>query len=177
LSRSLEDLNPEFRQPLIRSMKAAELIDIHMVPYETERHVWRQAKLWRQSRTTSKIREMQNFLRVQGAGYLADVIESVGPQKGQWATNAIPGMSWHQWGLAADLYWDKNGDEPGGVEWMDLTGYRLFAEITKIHGLTSGYFWKSRDAVHIQMPKDGTPKMTIQNISDAMKDRYGDKHP
>ena len=177
MSRSLTDLNPEFCQPLVRSMKAAEIIGVHMVPYETQRDVWRQAKLWRQSRTTAKIREMLNFLRVQGAGYLADVIDSVGPQKGNWATNAIPGLSWHQWGLASDLYWDKNGHEPGGVEWMDLTGYRLFAEIAKIHGLTSGYFWKSRDAVHVQLPMANTPNMTIEKISKAMQERYGDEHP
>ncbi|MCR9222920.1 MAG: M15 family metallopeptidase [Hyphomonas sp.] len=175
MSRSLEDLQPEFRDQLERAIDAAKVINVHMVPYETVRDVWSQAKLWRRSRSPSKIQEMLNFLNVQGAGFLASVIEEVGPQTGEWATNAIPGLSWHQYGLATDLYWDRNGDEPGGVEWLDLAGYLDFARICKALGLTSGYFWRSRDAVHIQQPKELSPghNMTIQQISQAMEKQYG----
>lgn len=174
MSRSLDQLQPEFRETLERAIAAAKIIDVHMVPYETVRDVWHQAKLWRQSRSSQKIAEMVNFLNVQGAEFLADVIEEVGPQVGPWATNAIPGLSWHQYGLAADLYWDKNGDEPGGAEWLDIAGYEYFARICKTFNLTSGYFWQSRDAVHIQLPKEPSPDhMTIEEISMAMEDRYG----
>lgn len=176
MSRSLSDLQPEFRQPLECAIAAAKVIGVHMVPFETERHVWRQARLWRQSRSSTKVQEMINFLRVQGAGYLADVIESVGPQSGVWATNAIPGLSWHQYGLAADLYWDKNGDAPGGVEWLDLKGYEDFAKVCRALDLHSGYFWRSRDAVHIQYPEEQSPaNQTIEQISKAMEERYGDE--
>lgn len=174
MSRSLDTLKPEFRIRLQTAIDAAKILDVHMVPYETERDVWRQAKLWRQSRSSQKIEEMVNFLNVQGAGFLADVIEEVGPQVGEWATNAIPGMSWHQWGLAADLYWDKNGDAAGGVEWLDIAGYEDFAHVCRAMKLTSGYFWRSRDAVHIQLPSEPSPgHMTIQQISEAMEKRFG----
>lgn len=175
MSRSLDDLTPEFKAALLETLEASERVGVLMIPYETQRDVWRQAKLWRKGRTTAKIEEMLNFLRVNGADYLANVIESVGPQNGTWKTNAVPGLSWHQWGLAADCYWDANGEHPGGAEWNDLTGYKIFAEVAVAHGLTSGFFWRSRDAVHVQLPPTHKPDMTIAEISQAMYERYGDE--
>lgn len=176
MSRSLDTLRPEFRCPLERAIEQTELRGVHMVPYETQRDVWRQAKLWRKGRSGATIRGKIQWLRDNGADYLADVIDGVGPQRGDWKTNAIPGLSWHQWGLAADLYWDSNGPEvKGGAEWSDLSGYETFAEVAKGIGLTSGFFWRSRDAVHVQLPSTHKPDMTIAEISAAMQERYGFK--
>lgn len=174
MSRDMNKLQPEFKEKLEQAIETArEQHGIYMVPYETERDVWRQAGLWRRSRSGYLIREECKELRREGAGYLADVIESVGPQHGSWATNALPGQSWHQWGLACDLYWDKNGPLPGGVEWSDLTGYRIFANVARDLGLTSGFFWRSRDAVHVQLPEATAPRMTMAEIAEHMERRYG----
>lgn len=174
MSRDLSLLQPEFLTKLESAMAEAARQGVHMVPYETERDVWQQARLWRRSRTTAQVRQRVKNLRLVGAHFIADVIEQVGPQKtGPWATNALPGQSWHQWGLACDLYWDKNGpDVPGGIEWNDLTGYRKFAEIAQKAGLTSGFFWQSRDAVHVQLPAQPKPVVTLAQLSKLMEKRY-----
>lgn len=178
MSRDLTLLQPVFLEKLESALAEAKRQDVHMVPFDARRDVWQQARLWRRGRTSAQIRERVASLRAANAGYLADVIESVGPQKGKWATNAIPGMSWHQWGLACDFYWDKNGpDVPGGIEWNDLTGYKAFALIAQKAGLTSGFFWKSRDAVHIQLPAEAKPVGTLADISKAMLNLYGKTAP
>lgn len=174
MSRSLDRLEPEFREKLELAITKAKDAGYFMVPYETERHVSRQAALWRQSRPTSVIRSRIQSLRNNGAEFIADAIQNAGPQSGPWATNAIPGLSWHQWGLACDLYWDSNGTAPGGVEWSKMEGYREFAKIARDIGLTSGFFWRSRDAVHVQLPTETRPPYTIAEISAKMQERFGD---
>lgn len=166
-------LDPDFADRLEIAILAAKREEVFMVPYCGERDVWEQARLWRQSRSTGVINRKLEWLRSHKAHFIADVIEEVGPQAGRWATNAIPGMSWHQWGLACDLYWDRNGDEPGGVEWNDLAGYKRFAEIARDRAeLTSGFFWRSRDAVHVQRYPDPSPNENIKVINDIMRERY-----
>lgn len=178
MSRDLNLLNPDFRSKLDSAIAEAKRVGVHMVPYETERDVWKQARLWRRSRTGAQIRERVRSLRLNNAGFIADVLESVGSQSGPWATNALPGQSWHQWGLACDLYWDKNGpDVAGGVEWNDLTGYETFAKIARKCGLTSGFFWQSRDAVHVQLPAESRPAASMAEISKQMFQRYKDRAP
>jgi len=75
-------------------------------PLFTIRTPEQQARRWRQSRTSEEIGEKVNWLRAQGAPYLASVIEDVGPQFGPKVTNAIPGLCWHQWGEAIDCFWN-----------------------------------------------------------------------
>lgn len=175
MSRSLLRLEPEFREKLELVIETAKNDGVHMVPYETERHVDKQAKLWRQSRSAASVRQKIHFLRDSGAPFLAEVLDRVGPCSGGWATNALPGQSWHQWGQAADLYWDSNGPAPGGVEWSNLKGYEIFARIARDAGLTSGFFWKSRDAVHVQLPTESKPSLSLREISQAMEARFGGK--
>ena len=140
-----------------------------MVPFFTTRTPPEQAKLWRQSRSTRDINEKIRYLRNAGAGYLADTIQNVGPQTGRWATNAIPGISWHQWGLAIDCYWLNNGS----ISWSG-DGYRVYAEIAKELGYISGHFWKSVDSVHVQEPVDPSPRRSwnLQQIDEEMRKRW-----
>ena len=43
----------------------------------------------------------------QKANFLASVLDGVGPQHGPHVTNALPGLSWHQWGEAVDCFWTE----------------------------------------------------------------------
>lgn len=176
MSRSPEDLDPAFRFLLEEAIKVAkEQKSIIMVPYMTLRSPFEQAKLWRQSRPTHQIVATIANLKEKGAPFLAHCLESVGPSSGPWATNAFPGKSWHQWGLAADLYWktDRDGDGDLEPEWNNLTGYKKFGEVCRNLGLTSGYFWRSRDAVHVQHPTDPSPKDSLSVINDVMEKKFG----
>jgi len=175
MNKILSELEPAFSEALQRSIEQTEATyGVRMVPYMGIRDPYEQAALWRQSRGTYRIQKEINSLKSSDAQYLAHVIETVGPKDGPWATNAIPGKSWHQWGQAADLYWSRDEDQDGAFtpEWNDLSGYRVFAEVCRVNGLTSGYFWRSRDAVHVQLSKDSSPRYSIKEISDQMEARF-----
>lgn len=172
MSRSLTDLHFDFKPEAEQLIERCELAGMIMRPFFTLRTPFEQAKLWRQSRTSAQIQQKILHLRALGAHYLADCIECVGPQQGRWATNAIPGLSWHNWGLALDCF---HLNKKGVAEWSaDHRAYEVYANIAKDMGLTSGYFWKKRDAVHVQKPKASSPlnEYTIDLINDIMKERF-----
>jgi len=124
-----------------------------MKPCDTLRDPYTQARLWRQSRSKAVIQKKIKELKEKGAPFLAHCIESVGPQSGPHVTNAIPGLSWHQWGEAVDCYWSAKGK----VVWdqnlkiAGVNGYQAYAEEAKKLGLNSGYYWsKLKDVPHVQ---------------------------
>lgn len=165
-SRDPAKLTPAFRTKLFAAMEEAKKLGVEMVIYETERDVWEQARNYRQSSTGAEVRAAIADLKAKGATFLAKVLEDVGPQPdGPWLTNALPGYSFHQWGSAADLYWKKNGK----AEWADMSGYKTFAECCKRQGLNHGYFWGSRDAVHVQLSAQNKPEAPAVDIDRAMR--------
>ena len=119
-----------------------------LIPFFTLRDPWAQAKLWRQSRSTASIRRMLQVLSDADALFLAEVLESVGPQNGRWATNCLPGQSWHQHGHAVDCFVAEKG---GRSVWAPShPAYEAYAQEAKAQGLVSGLYWSKRDAVHVQ---------------------------
>lgn len=157
-------LNRSFRSVVNLVLEECEKEGIKMVPYKTFRSPEEQAKLWRQSRPTWKIRNRIQKLRNYGLEYIPDIIENVGPSSGPHATNAIPGMSFHQFGHAVDCYWEI---EPGKAEWSTVkkvdgkNGYEVYANIAKKYGLESGHFWSFRDSPHIQSFNVSNPMKLI----------------
>jgi len=157
-----------------------------MTPYYTIRTPHQQAKLWRQSRTAAEIQDRIQWLRNHGAPYLASVIDEVGPQFGKKVTNAIPGLSWHQWGEAVDCFW--NLDER--AEWSarkkvilpdgrQLNGYKTYAEESVKCGLTAGGLWANfKDWPHVQFRNQAISRFyTIQEIDQHMQDSFAHLAP
>lgn len=146
---------------------------LRMVPFYTARTPWEQARLWRQSRASGQINQTIEQLWNAEAGYLADVIDSVGPQYGRHVTNAIPGKSWHQWGEAIDCFLDKDGE---AVWDYAHPGYQIYADTASRQGLVAGHFWNFRDSVHLQW-RQGPPHhhYTIKTINEIVKSKWG-KH-
>jgi hypothetical protein len=147
MSRDLNLLESSFRA------KAQELLAVcqergHILrPFFTLRDPWVQAELWRQSRAWPEIEREIQVMRDQGAEWLAQTLEDVGSRYGKWATNALPGLSWHNHGLALDCFVLENGK----AVWDDgHPGYGVYAESAKDLGLVSGHYWQSRDSVHVQ---------------------------
>jgi hypothetical protein len=100
----LEGLRPVFREQIGQLMTLAQERGVKLVPTSGARDPWRQARLWRRSRTTEQVQSKISQLRDSGAPYLADILQSVGPQpNGSWRTDAPPGLSWHQLGEAVDF--------------------------------------------------------------------------
>ena len=109
MAADLSLLVPAFRTQCRTLIRNCADQQIEMRPNEGLRDPWKQARYWRQSRSietiTAKIAELRN----KGANYIAQILVDVGPQHGDPVTNAVPGASWHQWGLALDCVWIVNG--------------------------------------------------------------------
>lgn len=147
-----------------------------MRPFYTLRSPAEQARLWRQSRPGGQIRDRIRFLESKGATYLAHVLGAVGPQNGRHVTNALPGMSWHQWGLAVDCFWLVGGR----ADWStrrggDRNGYRIYARQAEALGLTAGGHWpRFKDWPHVQAGSQGVQSSyTYGEVDAAMRDRFG----
>lgn len=140
-------------------------------PSTTIRTPWEQARVWRKSRSQETVEAKIAELRTQGAHALATFLEVVGPQSGAkyHLTKAVPGLSWHQWGEAADCYLVVNGSavwdaaNPGWVAYME--------EAEKV-GLYPGR--KFGDPPHVQLRSvEPYQVSTLADINQAMLDRFG----
>ena len=176
MSREIELLEHDFRE------KAEELLiicqerhSIIMRPFFTVRNVHEQAKLWRQSRPWPQIETAINEMKKQDASWLAGILESVGPQSGKWATNALPGQSWHQHGEALDCF--VLNQETNGAIWDSKhEGYRIYAKEAVTLGLDAGYYWQRRDAVHVQKEVGRVmDRYSWAELDELMKSRFGEE--
>ena len=181
MSRDLNLLQPAFREKTETMITECRDLGIVMTPYFTIRTPEQQARLWRQSRTSNEIGKMVRWLRQNGAPYLANVIEDVGPQFGPKVTNAIPGLSWHQWGEAVDCFWNVDNTAEWSVrrkirllDGRTENGYRIYAEIAVKNGLTAGGLWSSfKDWPHIQFRNRRLSSFyTIAEIDQHMQDSF-----
>ncbi len=178
MSRDLNDLIPEFRTQIEQLLLSCDGSGYGMREFFTLRTPFEQGKLWRQSRSTQEVNQKIDELRSKGADFLAHCIESVGSQNGRHVTNAIPGLSWHQWGEAVDCYWLLDGN----AEWSTKrkingnNGYFNYATIANTMGLDAGGFWSSlKDWPHIQLRKVSSPARiySLQEINREMENRFG----
>jgi hypothetical protein len=175
---ALENLVDGFRQKVVELIENCKNRGIIMRPYFTLRDPFTQAKLWRQSRTSQKIKEKIDELKNQNAPFLAHCLESVGKQHGPHVTNAIPGLSWHQWGEAVDCEWVVNGETVWSTEETvdGLNGYMVYAAEAKKLELEAGFFWTTfQDSGHVQFRKAANPlgDLTIVQIDKEMENRFG----
>lgn len=174
------DLGPlvaEFRGKVEELIANCAQRGVEMRPNAGLRTPFEQAKLWRQSRAREEIEAKIDALRADGANFLAYCLESVGPQQGKHVTNAIPGLSWHQFGEAVDCFWVVNGT----AEWSSkkkvggVNGYRVYVEEAEQLGLTAGGNWAVfKDWPHVQMrgPSNVLKAMSLQEINDVLKERF-----
>lgn len=182
MSRDINLLEPDFRTDALAVLEACRNLGVEMRPFFTLREPEEQARLWRQSRPYSEIEAKVNELRDQGADYLAEVILSVGAQNGRHVTNAIPGLSWHQWGEALDCFWLLDNQ----AEWStrkkvsiadgrEINGYRLYGEEARNRGLLSGGFWTNlKDWPHIQKrSRSVLSNYSILEVDAEMNNKYG----
>src|SRR5215468_9900795 len=93
MAARLIDLVPDFREKVGQLLQKCSARGVTMVPNEAVRPPQQQAIYWRQSRSTIEINNAIAMLRNEGAPYLADVLEGVGPQHGDEVTKVLPGNS------------------------------------------------------------------------------------
>ena len=174
----LTQLVPAFQAKANQLLQQCSADGIIMSPTEGMRTPFVQAKYWRQSRTAAVIAAEITNLQGQGCPFLAYCIDSVGPQNGDPITNAIPGLSWHQWGEALDCVWMVDGAE----EWSTTrlvngkNGYQEYVRLATGLGLTAGVLWTSlKDWPHVQLRANASPlgAYTMQGIDGGMKGMFG----
>lgn len=172
------DLSPGFAAALEKLIQKCLSHGATMVPYTGLRTPWEQAKLWRRSRSSTMANAKIAQLRNDGAEFLAQVIEDVGPQPtGDEVTKAIPGYSWHQWGEAVDSYWEVNGKANWSTTEIHngVNGYKVYAKEAKTMGLVAGGYWSIGDWPHVHYPTEDSPsnKYTLLEINAEMEKRFG----
>jgi hypothetical protein len=176
----LNILTPDFKtkvSQLLAQCKNKEGIEMH--PNEGVRDPFKQARYWRQSRPASEIKAKINELKTHGANFLAHCIESVGPQQGPHVTNAIPGLSWHQFGEALDCFWLVNGHAEWSITKLvnGKNGFHVYASLASHFGLDAGGLWTSlKDWPHVQLSEASSPlnRFTLQEIDAKMRELFGD---
>ena len=178
MSRDLDDLVTEFRAQVEELLNVCDQSGYTMRQFFTLRIPFEQGILWRQSRSTQEVRQKIEELQDKGADFLAHCIDSVGPRNGRHVTNAIPGLSWHQWGEAVDCYWllDDKSEWSTRKKVNGANGYVNYAEKARSLGLTAGGHWSSfRDWPHVQMRKESNPGrlFSLQEINQQMANRFG----
>ena len=164
----LAGLDPAFRLKVEHTLTACEVAGFHLRVTYGPRSPVDQAKLWRRSRSSAEVRDALTVMRGKGALWLASMLEGVGPQpSGAWATNALPGQSWHQHGLAVDVVWLVNG----AAVWTTGpgSGYDAWRTIGTANGLHRG---PVSDWAHMQGPPEGGPRMGWPELDRAMRERW-----
>lgn len=168
----LASLTPEFRAKVETLLANCQTAGVIMVPYFGLRNPVDQAKLWRRSRSALQVSQTVATLRENYAPYLAGVLDGVGPQPaGEWATNALPGQSWHEFAEAVDCY----VEHAGKPAWDAADpGYEVYASQAEALGLTAGKRWTTPDTDHVQMPTAASPLsiMSWAEIDAAMKANF-----
>ncbi|WP_088330687.1 M15 family metallopeptidase [Lacimicrobium sp. SS2-24] len=154
-SRDLNDLVPAAKHNAEKVIQACkQATDFDLLIYCTLRTLEEQARLYRQSRSRAEINHKIAKYQQRGFGFLADILEAVGPCYGPHVTNAAPGESWHNYGeawdavpliggkpawnyLQAKMYWDAYGEavRQVGMNWAgDWTDFREYPHAQLRHG-------------------------------------------
>jgi peptidoglycan L-alanyl-D-glutamate endopeptidase CwlK len=156
-SRALTSLDEAVRVRAERVLAICEAAGIDLLIYGTLRPLEEQAVLYRQSRSRASILRKIEDLHGRGFGFLADIIEGVGSQTGPHVTNAAPGESLHNYGLAFDAVPVTGGKccwkyGPHKHLWE---GY---GEAVRLAGLEWAGDWTSfREYPHAQQGRGGNP--------------------
>ena len=92
-------------------------------------------------------------------------------------TNAIPGLSWHQWGEAVDCFWllDNKAEWSTRKQVNGVNGYANYAATASAMGLNAGGFWSSlKDWPHVQLRKESHPGKiySLQEINNEMEKHF-----
>lgn len=180
-SRNIDDLERPFKKKVRSLIGACSLRGYTMVAYCTVRTPQEQGALWRRGRSTSVIDRKVKDLRDAGCHYLANCIAEAGPQVGSKVTQALPGESWHQYGLAVDFYYNLNGkavwgDDPS-TPGNEMVAYQVMADEAVKLGLDPGGLWsRFTDWPHVQATSGSVQALLggLVAIDRAMEDKFGE---
>lgn len=169
MNADLNSLVPEFRAKVVAALKVLANESLVFRPYFTLRDPITQARLWRQSRSKAVVDQQVADLRAQGCDFIAACFDKAGPADGPWATNALPGLSWHQYGEAVDCFLV---DASGNAVW-ESPKYSRFGQVGDQNGMWWGGHFGDND--HWQNRRTEPPEAfgSLKQINDALAKRWG----
>jgi peptidoglycan L-alanyl-D-glutamate endopeptidase CwlK len=154
-SRKIEDLTPDMVVMANEMLAMCEEAGIDILVYRTLCTTEEQAKIYRRGRPLSDIYNAAAKLdELYGRPDLKRILLGVGPQYGSRVTNAMPGQSPHNYGLAFDAVplvsgkpvWDHATTEDEAL-WKRMASLGLKA------GLAWGGAWRNfKDYPHFETP-------------------------
>jgi len=151
---AIEALEDEIRQKARNFLALAESHDLPLRVTCTRRTLMEQARLYRQGRSLHEIHAKATELEhTWGRADLAHILMGVGPQyKPNIVTNAGPGQSLHNYGLALDVVPLVNGQP----NWDDKSkaGLNRWGSIGRLGehcGMEWGGRWHHPDRPHFQV--------------------------
>ena len=167
----LEELNKVFRLKVIDLIQACKKRGVTIVPFCTYRDLFKQAILWRKTRRGAYIIKEVRSLEEDGILFLANIIRAVGAHTAPTlhVTNAIPGLSWHQYKEAVDCYVLRND---GNAIWDSKNdGYKIYREEGLKLGMSIG---TADDWCHLQSSPNRVIDVygSMANINNTMLIRH-----
>lgn|SRR6267154_350673 len=135
-------------------------------------HPREQARLWRKGRSDSEIDAKIAEFQLADADYLVKLLIDAHAPEGLSLTDDLPGFTWHNWGQA---YTFCILGEDGRPILSTSKIYAKAAELAKVTGLTSGYYFRPKQAYLVQMSPHKTPaaEYSLQEINKEMERMYG----
>ena len=169
----LRSLDKELQEKVVKLIEACKEEKISIRLTSGLRTLDEQNKLWRQAFATKYIMNVAKNLRKDHCDYLADAIERIGIQpSGRLVTKLHGGLSWHNWGKAADF---AVQDKDGHV--IKIASHPLlqdFGKIVKSIGLRWGGDFSFSDPLHVQLnPKEVTHVYSMHQINEHFKNIKG----
>lgn len=153
MTKIYEGVHPVLKlkvENLINELK--KQYDYTATPFSGKRTFEEQAFLWRAGRSSRVVEQEIISLSSRGYKNIASAFQSTKPNpEKKKLTNALPGQSYHNYGLAVDLFIrDPKTNDP--IWDGEHDAYKKMAEIAELLGLESGL--RFRDPVHVQYPKE-----------------------
>lgn len=166
----LDGLFPEFRAKVEKLINLCSNEGLVVRVVSGLRTPLEQAILWRFGRSMDVIIDKIQQLKDINCSYLASCINMAGPQYGEWKTNALPGQSWHNWGLAVDFICFDSIGKP--ISDGEDPIYYQFQKLIPAAGLFNyGKNWP-KDAGHVQGMLGSPNQYTIQETDKILSERY-----
>lgn len=164
MGANLADLKPEFRDKVEAALADLAAEGLIFRPYFTLRDPVVQARLWRQSRSAAVVQTQIQNLTAMGCDFIVACFAKAGPADGPWATNALPGQSWHQYREAVDCFLL---DATGHPNW-ESPKYARFGQVGDAHGMWWGGHFGDND--HWQNRRSEPPAVfgSLKAINDRL---------
>ena len=157
--RGLEFLDPKFEELLCELTEELLKKKLKLVVGAGLRGPAAQARIWCASRTASEVESRRTQLVAAGATKLASLLLTEWSAFGPVATCHLPGNSWHQWGMAADVAVDVGGVLVWSGSTMRDVG--VVAECIGLRHFAMRTSWEAGGSrCHVQFPTSETPLNT-----------------